>query len=92
MAPLLKWARGLMRRVPLTPLQFPTAGFEAIPATHLLQEETLDEFKTGNYYPVNIGDLFAADKYQVVGKLGFVNVDGLARPESPVCTSFSDNY
>jgi serine/threonine-protein kinase SRPK3 len=36
----------------------------------LLEEELFDHFKTGTYYPVNIGDIFAS-KYQVVGKLGF---------------------
>lgn len=71
MAPLLRWARGFLRRVPSVPLRFPTSGFEVIPATELLEEEQYEEFKTGNYYPVNIGDIFAFDKYQVVGKLGF---------------------
>lgn len=71
MAPLLKWARGLLRRASWVPLRFPTTGFEVIPATELLEEERFDEFETGNYYPVNIGDLFASDEYQVVGKLGF---------------------
>ncbi|ROT35114.1 kinase domain-containing protein [Sodiomyces alkalinus F11] len=71
MAPLLKWARGFLRRTPWAPLRFPTAGFEVLPATELLEEERLEEFKTGCYYPVNIGDLFASNKYQVVGKLGF---------------------
>ncbi|KAK3292975.1 kinase domain-containing protein [Chaetomium fimeti] len=71
MAPLLTWARGLIRRAPLAPLRFPTAGFETVPTSRLLEEERLDEFKAGNYYPVNIGDLFASNKYQVIGKLGF---------------------
>ncbi|POR37663.1 Serine/threonine-protein kinase SRPK [Tolypocladium paradoxum] len=47
------------------------AGFEVIPATELLEEEQFDEFKTGFYCPVNIGDVFASNKYQVLGKLGF---------------------
>lgn len=42
-----------------------------IPANQLLEEEQFDEFKAGNYCPVNIGDIFASNKYQVVGKLGF---------------------
>ncbi|KND89186.1 Serine/threonine-protein kinase SRPK [Tolypocladium ophioglossoides CBS 100239] len=71
MAPLLKWARGLLRRAPLAPLKFPTAGFDVIPATELLEEERFDEFQTGTYYPVNIGDVVASNKYQVLGKLGF---------------------
>ena len=71
MAPLSKWARGLLRRSPAAPLRFPTTGFEVIPANQLLEEEQFDEFKAGNYCPVNIGDIFASNKYQVVGKLGF---------------------
>lgn len=71
MAPLLRWARRLLRRAPSPPLRFPTAGFDVIPATQLLEEEQFDDFKAGDYYPVNIGDIFASNKYQVLGKLGF---------------------
>lgn len=71
MAPLLKWARGLFNRAPLVPLNFPTTGVEIIPPSHLLEEEHYDEFKTGNYCPVKIGDVYAGGKYQVLGKLGF---------------------
>jgi serine/threonine-protein kinase SRPK3 len=71
MAPLLKWARGFLRRAPWTPLRFPTAGFDVIPTSQVIEEEAFEEFKTGNYMPVNIGDLFASNTYQVVGKLGF---------------------
>ncbi|EQK99102.1 protein kinase domain-containing protein [Ophiocordyceps sinensis CO18] len=70
MAPLLRWARRLLRRAPSPPLRFPTAGFDVIPATQLLEEEQFDDFKAGDYYPVNIGDIFASNKYQVLGKLG----------------------
>lgn len=71
MAQLLKWAKSLVRRASLTPLRFPTAGLEVVPPTVVLEEEMFDELKAGDYYPVNIGDLFASNKYQVVGKLGF---------------------
>ena len=71
MASLMKWAGALLRRAPQAPLRFPTTGFEAIPVAQLLEEEMFDEFKAGDYYPVNIGELLASDKYQVVGKLGF---------------------
>ena len=71
MTSLMKWARTLLRRAPQTPLRFPTTGFQAIPATQVLEEEIFDGFRTGDYYPVNIGDLFASNKYQIVGKLGF---------------------
>jgi serine/threonine-protein kinase SRPK3 len=57
-------------RKPLKPLRFPTAGYEVVSENVLLEEELFDHFKTGTYYPVNIGDIFAS-KYQVVGKLGF---------------------
>ena len=71
MASLLKRARGLVRRQPWTPLRFPTTGFNVVPPEHALEEECPNEFKTGSYYAVAIGDLFASGKYQVVGKLGF---------------------
>ncbi|QPG94139.1 hypothetical protein C2857_004948 [Epichloe festucae Fl1] len=71
MAPLLKWARGLFRRRPLIPLQFPTTGFNVVPASEVLEEEHYDGFKTGNYCPVNIGDVYASNTYQILGKLGF---------------------
>lgn len=71
MASLKKWAGALLPRAPQVPLRFPTTGFEAVPVAQVLEEEMFDEFKAGDYYPVNIGDLFASDKYQVVGKLGF---------------------
>ena len=71
MASLKKWAGALLPRAPQVPLRFPTTGFEAVPVAQVLEEEMFDEFKAGYYYPVNIGDLFASDKYQVVGKLGF---------------------
>ncbi|PYI11064.1 CMGC protein kinase [Aspergillus sclerotiicarbonarius CBS 121057] len=70
MASLLRWVRFPFRRVPSTPITFPTSGFETIPAAEILDEERFDEFKKGRYYPVNIGDVFGS-KYQVVGKLGF---------------------
>lgn len=71
MAPLLKWARGLLSRAPLLPLQFPVTGFEIIPETVLLEEENYEEFKTGNYCPVNIGDVYGSNTHQILGKLGF---------------------
>lgn len=51
-------------------MRFPTSGFEIINASELLEEERFEEFKTGRYYPVNIGEVFRS-KYQVIGKLGF---------------------
>ncbi|KAK4146125.1 kinase domain-containing protein [Dichotomopilus funicola] len=71
MASLMNWAGGLLRRAPQAPLRFPTTGFEVIPVTQRLEEEMFDEFRAGDFYPVNIGDIFTSHKYQVVGKLGF---------------------
>ncbi|CAH0040708.1 unnamed protein product, partial [Clonostachys rhizophaga] len=55
---------------PSPPLRFPSAGFEIVPPSEPLEEEHLEEFSAGAYYPVNIGDVYHS-KYQVVGKLGF---------------------
>jgi serine/threonine-protein kinase SRPK3 len=70
MQSLLRQAKHLWRKPPLLPLQFPTAGFEVVSENCILEEEQFEEFRTGRYYPVNIGDVFHS-KYQVVGKLGF---------------------
>ena len=51
-------------------MRFPTSGFKIVNASEVLEEERFEEFKTGQYYPVNIGDIFSS-KYQTIGKLGF---------------------
>jgi len=70
MTSLSRWARGLMRRAPSTPLRFPAAGFEMINDVDVVEEEHFDAFRAGQYYPVNIGDVYAS-KYHIMGKLGF---------------------
>ncbi|PGH23419.1 CMGC/SRPK protein kinase [Polytolypa hystricis UAMH7299] len=70
MASLLKWAKTAFRRVPSPPMRFPTSGFATVNASEVLDEERFEEFKKGQYYPVNIGDIFSS-KYQIIGKLGF---------------------
>ncbi|KAK8902475.1 hypothetical protein QC760_008981 [Botrytis cinerea] len=70
MASILKWARSATRRKPSPPLQFPTTGYELISDAQPLDEEQIEGFKRGLYYPVNIGDMLMS-KYQVVGKLGY---------------------
>ncbi|KAI1382970.1 kinase domain protein [Hypoxylon trugodes] len=70
MAALLRWARNAFRRAPLTPLRFPTTGFDVIDDSYVVEEEHFDKFQKGYFYPVKIGDVYAS-KYQVVGKLGF---------------------
>jgi hypothetical protein len=49
---------------------FPTRGFETVRSSEVLDEERFEQFKQGQYYPANIGDVFSS-KYQIVGKLGF---------------------
>ncbi|KAI4704940.1 hypothetical protein J4E89_009525 [Alternaria sp. Ai002NY15] len=68
---MFKLAKSLFRRQPWPQLKFPTSGYEVVSDAVLFEEEQLQEFHRGFYYPVNIGDVFAS-KYQVVGKLGFV--------------------
>ncbi|OJI90078.1 hypothetical protein ASPTUDRAFT_25663 [Aspergillus tubingensis CBS 134.48] len=70
MGSLLRLVRNSFRRAPSRPLCFPTSGWDTIPAAEILDEERFDGFKKGQYYPVNIGDVFAS-MYQVIGKLGF---------------------
>ncbi|KAK0655487.1 CMGC protein kinase [Cercophora newfieldiana] len=70
MASLSRWVRRVARRSPSLPLQFPAAGFEIINEADVVEEEQFDEFRAGQYYPVNIGDVYAS-KYQIMGKLGF---------------------
>lgn len=71
MSSLLKWARAFGRRAPLAPLQFPATGFEVVPGSEILEEELYqDALNAGQYYPVQIGDIYA-QKYQILGKLGF---------------------
>ena len=59
-----------MRRAPSPPIHFKYTNYEVISATQKLEEEYFDDYRTGKYYPVRIGDVFAS-KYQVLGKLGF---------------------
>ena len=70
MTSLFKLVRDAFRRAPLSPLRFPSAGFPLVRDSILLEEEHLNEFKAGQYYPANIGDVYDG-KYQVLGKLGF---------------------
>lgn len=52
-------------------MRFPTHGFEVVSNSEVLEEERFEGFKSGKYYPVDIGDVLFGSKYQVVGKLGF---------------------
>jgi len=68
----LRWTKNftLTPRQPSLPLAFPTAGFKVVPDSVILEEEQFSEFKSGQYFPVNIGDVYNS-KYQILGKLGF---------------------
>ncbi|GJC94785.1 hypothetical protein ColKHC_03611 [Colletotrichum higginsianum] len=75
MASFLQLVRNSFRRAspfraPLSPLNFPSTGLPLVSDSTPLEEEHLDEFKAGQYYPANIGDVYD-EKYQVLGKLGF---------------------
>ncbi|KAL1847409.1 hypothetical protein VTK73DRAFT_10348 [Phialemonium thermophilum] len=70
MTSVVNWAKRLLRSAPLPPLRFPSAGFETVSKSEVLEEEQFDEFRQGRYYPVHIGDVYAS-RYQVIGKLGF---------------------
>ncbi|KAL5339932.1 kinase-like protein [Aspergillus crustosus] len=54
----------------LTPLIFPTSGFETFEPAIPLEEETLPDYLAERYYPVRLGEVFNS-RYQVVTKLGF---------------------
>lgn len=66
----MRWATKALRKPPLVPIIFPTGGFETVPPSVVLEEERFEQFKQGQYYPANIGDVLTS-RYQVIGKLGF---------------------
>jgi serine/threonine-protein kinase SRPK3 len=49
---------------------FPSSGFEKIPESKRLEEETLPDYKAHKYYPVRLGEVFQS-RYQAVAKLGY---------------------
>ena len=53
-----------------TPLSFSNPNFVRIPASQLIEEETIPDYVAAQYYPTRIGEILK-DRYQVVGKLGF---------------------
>ena len=70
MTSLIKLVTRAFRRAPSPPLCFSTTGFETVHPLEVLDEERFEQFKQGQYYPANIGDVLSS-KYQIVGKLGF---------------------
>lgn len=69
MNPLRAWLKGFFQRPPWPVIVFPNKDFEIVDEP-LLQEESMDGFSSGEYYPMVIGDVLDS-RYQVVGKLGF---------------------
>ncbi|KAJ4989347.1 serine/threonine-protein kinase SRPK3 [Stagonosporopsis vannaccii] len=67
---IFRLTRNLFRRTPWTELRFPTSGFEIISDEYLLEEEALEEFESGAFYPTTIGETINS-RYQIVGKLGY---------------------
>ncbi|KZM19304.1 uncharacterized protein EKO05_0002934 [Ascochyta rabiei] len=70
MKSVLRSIKSLFRRAPWPRLTFPTTGFETISDDYIVEEEKFERFSEEAFYPVHIGEVFAA-RYQVVGKLGF---------------------
>ncbi|KAH7014369.1 kinase domain protein [Microdochium trichocladiopsis] len=54
----------------LRPRSFANPNFTRLPPDQGIEEETLPDYLPQRYYPVRIGEVFA-DRYQVVGKLGY---------------------
>jgi len=70
MANIIRWATKALRKPPSPPIIFPTGGYETVPPSEVLEEERFEQFKQGQYYPANIGEVLTS-RYQVIGKLGF---------------------
>lgn len=63
----------LQRRLSGTRLpcrQWHTSGFETLPVTEKIEEETYSSYTNDLYYPAKIGQVLHL-QYQVVGKLGY---------------------
>ena len=70
MASVLGRAQRLLKKSPSQPLLFHNSNLETITTSQKLEEESCEDFCTGRYCPVRIGEILNV-KYQVVGKLGF---------------------
>jgi hypothetical protein len=49
---------------------FPSTGFEVIPPSEKIEEETLPNYKAERYYPLQLGEVFGST-YQALVKLGY---------------------
>lgn len=52
------------------PRTFAKSGFVKIDAAEKIEEEGIPTYKSEDYYPAHIGDIFKS-RYQLVSKLGF---------------------
>ncbi|EFQ86981.1 hypothetical protein PTT_17633 [Pyrenophora teres f. teres 0-1] len=77
---MFKFAKSLFRRQPWPQLKFPTSGFEVVSDVVLFEEEQLEEFHRGVYYPVNIGDVFASNRHAYT-TLKFFTREGMDEDE-----------
>ena len=58
------------RYLAVAPRTFPTDGFPLLPTTSEFEEEKLIGYKSDDFYPGRLGEVFKT-RYQVVAKLGF---------------------
>ena len=70
MTSLFRWVKRFVPKASSHVLRFPKEGFEIISSTQMLEEEIFEGLRSGLYYPVTLGQIFAS-RYQVAGKLGF---------------------
>ena len=89
MASFLKLFRNAIRHTPEPPLHFPTTGFDAFTDRFIVEKEQFDGFKTGQYYPVKVGDVYEG-KYQVLSKLYFGTTSTVWLACNLVCGSTQD--
>ncbi|KAH8913606.1 kinase-like protein, partial [Atractiella rhizophila] len=54
----------------LSPRLYPTTGFDVIPPSELVEEETLPSYVVAGYYPARLGEVLDS-RFQIVGKLGY---------------------
>ncbi|OJJ42004.1 hypothetical protein ASPZODRAFT_137574 [Penicilliopsis zonata CBS 506.65] len=57
-------------RSPSEPRVFPCSGWDIIDPSLKIEEESIPSYKSENFYPVRIGEVFN-HRYQVLGKLGY---------------------
>ncbi|KAJ5736092.1 uncharacterized protein N7483_001217 [Penicillium malachiteum] len=93
MANIMRWVTKALRKPPFPPLIFPTGGYQTVPPSEVLEEERFEQFKQGQYYPANIGEVLTS-KYQVIGKLGFgtISTVWLARDLEELMAPSSCSY